>query len=205
MAAPTPIDHLTETDVIYILGLHDGGMSPLAIACKMERDKSTITRILLRFSWETWTGFPTQTSRPRITTERDDRVLIRSALTNRTTILSDITNVTPVVISDRTIQRRLNEVGIKKHIAVTKPFLTPEHMRKRLEWAIARMEWTEADWNKVIWSDESSVEIGRDTKPRWVFRRQGERYHPDCLKPSFKSKRTFIMVWGCFAGSTVGD
>ena len=31
------------------------------------------------------------------------------------------------------------------------------------------------------------------------------RYHPDCLAPSFKSKRTSIMVWACFAGSTLGE
>jgi hypothetical protein len=29
MAAPTLADRLTETDVVYILGLHDGGMSPM--------------------------------------------------------------------------------------------------------------------------------------------------------------------------------
>src|SRR5438105_14654792 len=31
------------------------------------------------------------------------------------------------------------------------------------------------------------------------------RFHSDCLAPSFKSKRTSIMVWAYFAGSTLGD
>jgi transposase len=204
MAGQTPPHLVTEFETVYILGLHDGGMSPLAIACKLDRDKSTITRIIQHFSWDTWTGHPQRAPISKITTERDERSLVRTALTNRTTILRDITNHTALTISPRTVQRRLSDHGIKKYIAVTKPFLTPEQMRARLDWAIHRMEWTEADWQKVIWSDESSVEIGRDTKPRWVFRREDERFKPECLKPSFKSKRVSIMVWGCFAGGKLG-
>jgi hypothetical protein len=65
-------------------------------------------------------------------------------------VLSDITNVTALSIPPCTVQRRLSEVGIQKHIAVTKPFLTPAHMKARLDWAIAHMEWTVADGNKLI-------------------------------------------------------
>jgi len=38
--------YLSERETVYILGLHDRGMSPLGIAIKMNRDKSTITRML---------------------------------------------------------------------------------------------------------------------------------------------------------------
>ena len=31
------------------------------------------------------------------------------------------------------------------------------------------------------------------------------RFHPDCLALSFKSKQISIIVWGCFAGSTLGE
>ena|SRR5438105_9019816 len=71
-------------------------------------------------------------SRPepaRRTSEQDDRMLVRAALTNRTIVLTDITNSTALTISPRTVQRRLKENGIQKCIAVVKPFLTPEHIQ----------------------------------------------------------------------------
>jgi hypothetical protein len=48
----------------YILGLHDGGMSPLAISCKLNRESSEITRILQHFSWETRTVQPKRAPTP---------------------------------------------------------------------------------------------------------------------------------------------
>jgi hypothetical protein len=169
------IPRLTEREVIYILGLHDGGLKPLEIAIRFGRDKSTITCVLQNYSWETFTGLHSHPGPPRHTSERDDRMLVRAALANRTTVLADITNSMALTISPRTVQRRLKENGIQKHIAVVKPFLTPKHVERRLQWALEYQHWTVEDWMKVIWSDESSVEIGRDTKPRWVFRRNDER------------------------------
>lgn len=67
------------------------------------------------------------------------------------------------------------------------------------------MEWTQNDWEKVIWSDESKIDIGRDTRLRWVLRTEEEKYNPECLKPVFKGARTSIMVWECFAGSNLGE
>jgi hypothetical protein len=197
--------NVTASEICYILGLADGGLTHEHIALTVGRDRSTITKVVGRYSWTTWVGRPSHASKVKTTTERDDRMLVRAALTNRVTILKDVSNITALSISPRTIQRRLKEAGIQKHIAVTKPFLTREHQERRYCWALEHADWTVEDWNRVIWSDESSIEIGRDTRPCWVFRRPDERYHSDCLKPSFKSKRVSIMVWGCFAGSQMGQ
>ena len=52
---------------------------------------------------------------------------------------------------------------------------------------------------KVIWSDESSIQVGFDPLQTLVFRRKGEEYNSECLRLSFKFKRVNIIVWGCFA------
>ena len=41
----------------------------------------------------------------------------------------------------------------------------------RLAWARAHIDWTVEDWAKIIWSDEVSVEKGKDPNAVWVFRR----------------------------------
>jgi hypothetical protein len=77
-------------------------------------------------------------------------------------------------------------------------------MSTRLEWAKQHGSWTVARWEKVIWSDQSSIQIGFDPRQTLVFRRPGEELLPECLQPSFKSKRVNIMVWGCFAWNWLG-
>ena len=111
--------YLSERETIYILGLHDGGMSPHGIAIKINWNKSTITCMLQRYLWETFNGLATRLNPPRRTTKRDDRMLVRAALTHRTTILADITNSTALNISPHTVQRRRSEHSIRKHIAVS--------------------------------------------------------------------------------------
>jgi hypothetical protein len=37
-----------------------------------------------------------------------------------------------------------------------------------------------------------------------VRRVEGERFHPDCLAPSFKSGRESVMMWGCLQGNKLG-
>ena len=55
------------------------------------------------------------------------------------------------------------------------------------------------EWERIIWTDEASVEVGKDSRECLVWRRPGERYEQDCLAPTFKSGRKSIMVWGCIS------
>ena len=52
----------------------------------------------------------------------------------------------------------------------------------------------------VIWTDEASFEIGKNSWQVKVWWRSYERYSWDCLAPTFKSERTFFMIWGAFTG-----
>ena len=63
-----------------------------------------------------------------------------------------------------TLKRRLKEVGMQKHIAVKKPYLTAAHIQARLKFALKYKDLTVEDWLKVIWSDESKVEIGKNPR-----------------------------------------
>jgi hypothetical protein len=66
-------------------------------------------------------------------------------------------------------------------------------------------DWTAEDWKKVVWTDESSFEVGKTFRPIRVWRTKNEKYRQSCLAPSFKSGRTSVMVWGAFAGSSMAD
>ena len=103
---------LIEWKVIYILGLHDRGLTPLEIAIRFGRDKSTITCVLQNYSWETFTGLHSRPEPARHTSERDNKMLVQATLANRTTVLTNITNSMALTISPRTVQHHLKETGI---------------------------------------------------------------------------------------------
>ena len=78
------------------------------------------------------------------------------------------------------------------------------HVTKRLQWAQAHRDWTAEDFERVIWSDECSVEKSKDPKLQWVFREPGEQWLADCVHPKEKDKGISLMVWGCFWGKKKG-
>jgi len=102
------------------------------------------------------------------------------------------------------VDRVLREANMKKWIAKSRPQLKPQHVTKRLNWALAHRDWTCEDFEGVIWSDECSVEKSKDQRQQWVFRKPGEKWLNDCVHPKEKNKGISLMVWGCFWGKKKG-
>ena len=57
-------------------------------------------------------------------------------------------------------------------------------------------------WNRVIFSDESKVEIGLDNRV-YIWRRAGEEWLPASTSPPPR-KRLGVMIWGCITFNRVG-
>ncbi|GFX29055.1 transposable element Tcb2 transposase [Trichonephila clavipes] len=89
--------------------------------------------------------------RPRQTSRREDRHIVRNARVQPTaslaTIQAQLAPLLGVPVSSRTIRRRLPE----RHLGSRRPLrvlpLTPTNRRLRLEWCRARGNWTAAEWN----------------------------------------------------------
>jgi len=47
--------------------------------------------------------------------------------------------------------------GLPGHRRRQRYFLTPAHIKKRLEWYLLHQNWTEKDWGRVIFSDEKKI------------------------------------------------
>lgn len=76
-------------------------------------------------------------------------------------------------------------------------------MSTRMAWAKGLKNWTMAEWSKIIWTDEMSFKIGKDAWITLVWRPPNQQYEPQYLKPSFKSGRTSLMLWGAIAYNTL--
>lgn len=146
--------------------------------------------------------------RKRATTSRQDRQLVRACLSNRRLTSGQLRQqmaATGVHVSSRTVRNRLKEACLVGRVAAKKPLLSQRNQKDRLDFARRHRHWTTEDWGRVLWSDETSVELFDTRRRVYVRRRQGERYNQECLVPTVKFGGGKLMVWGCFSRAGVGE
>jgi hypothetical protein len=70
--------------------------------------------------------------------------------------------------------------------------------QNELKWAHEHRHWTEEQWSRVLWTDETWVNPGRHHKTR-VTRKVGEELTPECLIDKIPKKIAW-MFWGSLKG-----
>ncbi|GFU98998.1 transposable element Tcb1 transposase [Trichonephila clavipes] len=81
-------------------------------------------------------------------------------------------------VSSRTIRRRLAEGHLGSRYPLRVLPLTPTPQRVRLKWCHARGNWTAAEWNKVMFSDESRFNLSSDHNRVRVWRPRSKHLNP---------------------------
>ena len=147
------------------------------------------------------------TGRPKKTTVRDDRHLIRTVLSNRRQSLGDITNSAhnfiPVSLSSRTIRRRLRQHDFRRRKIAKALTICRQNRKRRVAWCKNKLSWSLEKWNTVIFSDETQVVLDH-SRNVFVWRRPSERWRPECLGKLQGRRRISVMFWGCVTYHRVG-
>lgn len=202
--------NLSLDDRNKIIALHSLQMSRHAISRQLKISRRTVAYNINKFC-ETGSVQNKRRKAHRKTSAKEDNYICQVSLRNRKMTAVEITAEVngrlkgKSSVSVSTVKRRLREKGLFGRTAVKKPLLRSVNKKKRLQWARAHKHWTIADWNKVLWSDESKFEIFGNRRKTYVRRRANEKYMDECLVPSVKHGGGSVMVWGCFAGCKVGN
>lgn len=141
-----------------------------------------------------------RSGRPKVLSDQDQRHILRIVRNNPKFTYQEVREATGVTCCARTLSRFLDTYNIKKWRAAGRPELREEHVAIRLAWALEHVDWTEAQWAKVIWSDECSAERGKGEGREWVFRTPCQKWDPGMIQPYKKGKDISIMVWAGFSG-----
>ncbi len=64
---------------------------------------------------------------------------------------------------------------------------------------------SEENWVKVLWSDETKIELFGINSTRCVWRRRNAAYDPKNTIPTVKHGGGNIMLWGCFSAKGTGQ
>jgi hypothetical protein len=185
---------------IQALTLWENGIAPEKVKAKTGVALSTIYKIRVKAcsrGWaphkvlETWhVDDAPHKGRPPISTALV-KFIVATTTKNSTTrgwscarIAAEISN-TPgwQPVSPSTVYRALKQEGYGVFKKTVKPGLTNDQMKARLEWCY---KYRHYDWKHVIFSDETSVQLGGVRGKRRIWRKREETHHPHVIARRWK-------------------
>ncbi|XDV46981.1 hypothetical protein PO909_016757 [Leuciscus waleckii] len=94
------------------------------------------------------------------------------------------------------ITAAIHQSGLYGRVARRKPLLSARHMKARMEFKMVI--------NKILWSDETKIELFGLNSKRYVWRKPGTAHHLSNTVSTVKHGGGSIMLWGCFSAAGTG-
>lgn len=196
------LDQLSIVERAAIVTLHGIGWTGRDIAHELRCSENTVSLWINRWKETHSLADEERTGRPRITTEQTDVNIEEYAEEKVTVTPKDIVRELELPVSARTVRRRLDEVGLFGRVQQEEHAYTDENIRRRLAFAEGYSRWTEDDWHRVMFSDETHFYLGHHGK-EYVQRPPGTALDPKYTLKTEQLKGK-VSLWGCICAGGLG-
>lgn len=147
--------------------------------------------------------------RPRKTTSRFDRLLSQKVKANPFLSCSELKVSTNAPVSTRTIMRRLQDINLNSRTPRKVPLLLKKNIKDRAKFARRHLcevsaEDRDKQWENILWSDESKVNLFGSDAPTRVRRPPNTEFKSRHTIKTVKHGGGNIKIWGCFSFNGVG-
>jgi transposase len=149
-----------------ILGMLEAGLSQRAVATKLGVSKGAIRRTLEREKIHSPQCSLPRSGRPVVMDARDHRRLAREIVGNPGKPWAHFASM--FMTSADSVRKAANSLGFYQRHKRRKPFLTAKAISKRSQWVKDNKK---QDWRRVVFTDESVIEMGLDITTRWTIRK----------------------------------
>jgi hypothetical protein len=114
-----------------------------------------------------------------------------------------IAEIPEMLVSPRTIQRRLIQAKLFSRRPVKKPLVSRRNRLARLAFAREHINWTIHDWKKVLFGGETCYKMYSSDGMKRVKRpvnHQNTRFNLKYATPTIKHGGGSVFLWGVFRG-----
>ena len=183
------------------IGRIQAGESFGTVARHLNVHRTTISRLWNRYRQFHATEDRPRSGRPRITTPAQDHFIRLTHLRNRQATPTVTATQVPGMrrVSAQTIRNRLSEGNLRARRPCVGPVLRRQHRRQRLRWCTNVRVWNLRNWRRVWFSDESRFLLQRRDGRQRVYRRDNERFAPNCVRQVDRFGGGSVMVWGAMS------
>jgi hypothetical protein len=150
---------LSDFECGLVIGCHISKKSFRDIAPLLKLPKSAVGDVIVNCKREGTTTMKPRLGRPHLMTDRDHwalkKVVRETRQTSSEIITCEFRSAMNCPASVTTVRWELRGMGFHGQAAAHKPNISPVNTKRRLKWRKEWRQWTEDNWNRVIWSDES--------------------------------------------------
>jgi predicted transcriptional regulator len=154
--------------------MREAGMRCKDVANCFEVSSSTVSTVFKKWKDTGTCERKKSMTMTRKLTNRDIRLLARYISCDRRQTLGQLGSIFGV--HRTTIRRYIRSIGYANRIARKKAFLNATHREKRLAFAHRYKHWYVHEWKHVIWTDESSFEVGKYYRQIRVWRKVNKNF-----------------------------
>jgi transposase len=193
------IDQLTEVERSAVVALDKLGWLHKDIAQTIKCSEQTVSLWVARWHEQHSVADAERSGRPRCTPDEVDQDMMLHSDAHVNDVPKDIQRELGLDCSARTIRRRLNEIDL--HGCVQRA--EHENVRARLAFAEGYSRWTEDDWSRVMFSDETHFYLGHHGR-EYVQRPPGAALDPKYTRKDNEQLRGKVSLWGCICADGLG-
>lgn len=187
-----------------MVGMDKVGTPVEKIAKEFGAKRDTVINILKKYSETGSVQDRHRSGAPRKTSKREDRHMYNHLRNNPGTSSREMArDIAPTFaekkFTEKTVQRRAKEWGLKPYVARKKPLLSATQMEKRFKWAEEHLEWTVEDWKRVAFSDETPLCLFQSYGRKYIWVFPGEQLLDKNVNKTVKHGGGKIQIWGIFS------
>jgi transposase len=196
------IDQLTLVERAAIITLHGIGWTGRDIAQQLHCSENTVSLWLIHWNETRSLQDSERSGRPRCMTDDIDQQIGLLSDQKPTNTPKDIKRELQLPVSPHTISRRLDEIGLMGQVQETEHELTEFDLQRRLAFANQYLHWTEDQWSRVFFSDETHFYLGHHG--RTYVRRPVGMSHDSKYMRQEKQLHGKVSLWGCICAEGLG-
>ena len=164
-----------------IVDLHKAGMGYNKISKQLGEKLTTVGAIIRKWKKHKVTANLTRFGAPRKISPRGISMMMRKVRDQPTTTQDELVNDLKAVgttVTKRTISNTLQREGLKSCCVCKVPLLKKAHVKAHLRFAKEHLDDPEEAWEKVMWSDETKIELFGINSIRCVWRKRNAEDNP---------------------------